>query len=464
MGVCLASDSWYADEFRKLVDKCFIRCEAVDMQSIFDSSISFLQRTYCQIMYAKECVNITNATPEELKPAWHFYFNVKTAIYGEPDDDGVYSDTPVLSPADCSHLRLVPIVKIHKTPPALRPIVSGSIHPMLAISRAVSKFIWSLLNKIPHRIIRSMDDWISFHRSRPRHLSNFISADIVSFYTEISSDCAERAFQLLGKRFPVYFLTFQLLFRYFRWSTSTAVLTAGTSTVHQAQGCIMGFADAPAMSQLIRSAFELQFISPTLPHHSLTLFGYIDDIISYFSDRWPVEEVKRRISAYYTDADGHPLFDFEWDTNPSVFLSCRFIGVFDTQFNIKPTGLSLVPWLSLHPRRYLRGAVIGLFTFARRHASNDALFFSSLIEIMFYFRKAGFPLSRLLDWLPLVFIRNTNISVGWRADLSLLDKILFTSFHLEHLPNARNTIYYINPNYYCRLRGFNGRWDSSIEL
>lgn len=73
MGLCLVNDIWYRAAFNLLVDKCYVRCDALSFHDIFSSSASFLQRLLCRIMYAKTCSTIANATPVQLKPAWNLY-------------------------------------------------------------------------------------------------------------------------------------------------------------------------------------------------------------------------------------------------------------------------------------------------------------------------------------------------------------------------------------------------------
>lgn len=467
MGLCVAHDDWYKDKFRALVLQAYTPCEPTSMIDLCGAVESFIHQVRCYILYRKEFVGATPATKEQLKPAWALLYRILDAVYGKPDEDGIRSDTPILQPEDCNHLRLLPLVKIHKNPIALRPIVCASRHPVVPVSKSVSSVIWRLLEKIPNCVIRKPEEWVRLHHSRPRRFRRFLTADIRSFYTEITQRTARLAFDQLITHLPQYAVLFELLFKYFVWSTGTVgVLFAGEIAVRQKQGCVMGYADAPAMSQLIRTGLEWPIIrSQQINCNSQDMLyrGYIDDIIVYIDDTWLLEDAVQRVTKLFQAPDGTALFELEWDLSPRSFLACRFIGMYDTQFNIKPTGLSLVPWHSLHPRRYLRGAVIGCFTFAQRYASTETLFFSSLMELTAQFLRAHYPLTCLLEWLPLLSKDAKVKTYGWCADWDKLDKVMFTDFTLEQAPNARHAIFFVMPNFYCRLRGFNGKWDSCIQ-
>jgi len=304
--------------------------------------------------------------------------------------------------------------KVHKTPFALRPIVSFTGNVLQGISKWVAFHLQSLVNSIPHALKDSNAALLDVKNARSTTHCRIFTLDIVSLYTSIPIDHALVVLESYLRNHPLG----QYLMHAANLILKNNFFEFDGSLWHQISGIAMGNPAAPAIAVLFVAHFE------SLPlrvfRFNIALYRrYIDDVLLIWQQRsWVTfEGFLRRLQAipglswtFDEFENNAPFLDFEvfkcLDTNTGENTS------FDTQsfctrsYEKALNLFAYVPAASAHPPGMLHGLIMGqILRLARANVDKadflrfKSLFFHRLIA-RGYSVKELLPLfSRALDAL-----------------------------------------------------------------
>ena len=282
LGLCVTDNDWFIRHYCDLIQKLLVRKK--------------FQTSDVQTMVVSESVNLVENFRKLVK---QYDFNQRLgslSLFRKLENIVYTSKQKKLKDKWSSRkdridfASLCPIVKIHKCPVQLRPVITAPIYnPWKDMSREVSGEIWNFIRNDTrvNSVTMNIQNWCRFHRLRPKHLNDFVTADIESFYTNITDSSVKHSLEFLSQRIPERKTFFEMIFHWYMVSKEWMLLKIDNSFYTISHGCAMGSSDAPSIATLVRLGLEskLMFGKKLTPNTNLWLLGYVDDVIIYFNNQ-----------------------------------------------------------------------------------------------------------------------------------------------------------------------------------
>lgn len=321
--------------------------------------------------------------------------------------------------------------KVHKEPLKGRPIVPCSRWVTTPASRLADYLLQQVARKanIPW-LVRDTKSFVRMVESTPLPIAVglravFISADIVSLYTNIDTAtglrCVAEFLHLHGVPEPHIGFIIALL----RLVMYNSYLSFEGKIYQQIFGTAMGTACAPVYANITIYMLERQTVSVMLSEcRLLNYHRYLDDISALAKDVGAAQALMAHMNGL------HPRihFDFVITTERALFLDVeltkgerfRRTGLLDLNVYQKSMNLYLyIPWKSFHPPAAKRAFMLTELQRYIRNCSNAADYIQ--MKRVFYtrLRDRGYPSRFLTPVFNSIYYQDRDFFLGFRTDSHL---------------------------------------------
>ncbi len=307
-----------------------------------------------------------------------------------------------LRPSDARTPRLYGLVKIHKDPLKLRPIVSA----IRSFNYNIGKFLVWILQpyiEICSSYVKNSQHFISIISQKKPGKSRQISLDVSSLFTNVPVlEAVNLAMDLITRdnesrnTFPA-----EILRKFFEFATTCSCFVFNGQFYKQVDGFSMGSPLAPTMSHLFMVKIESIALQRGL-FRPYDLLRYVDDIYL----RIPQSEFRKSDKSLEEINKIHPSIQFtiekeKNDTLNYLEVSCRAdldSQSYSTSVYRKPTHTNLyIRWDSAHPASQKLGIFKTLLCRAKKICSELDVYNMEKENLVSIFVEHGFPKRRLLD-------------------------------------------------------------------
>ena len=302
------------------------------------------------------------------------------------------------------------LLKTHKVPHQVRPIVSGRGGPTEFASAFLDNIMQPYVNAAPQTLLNSIH-LVNMLQERqlPDHTILFV-ADVKSLYTSIPQ--LEGIHMVLSRLYhgpiPAPSVPKQLLRQLLLAVIQDNVFSFQDQLFRQRRGVAMGTRCAPAFANLFMLVVEDRMFSRRNKSRQpvpLLWRRYIDDVIGLW------DHGEDALSLFITELNqchhalefkvthSHTSVDF---LDLTIYKGDRFgaSGILDTKLFRKPCDhLAPLPYHSAHPPQTFKGIFVGEVKRLIRNTSNEDLFSRELAQMVTVFKSRGYPFKRLLSWL-----------------------------------------------------------------
>lgn len=165
-------DRWYLDEYKRILEATCKRIRFKDGTDIRHGVVVESSK------FAKRCMNTDVNAEIGMR---HMTMPLARLLDTVVHKQGKKRKTEVVikktwMDKEVALAKFNPIVKLHKSQVALRPVIVAPSHnPVTDMSKVVNKKIWELLKAMGSTtVLMSCQTWIKWHRRRPRHLDGFV--------------------------------------------------------------------------------------------------------------------------------------------------------------------------------------------------------------------------------------------------------------------------------------------------
>lgn len=328
--------------------------------------------------------------------------------------------------------------KIHKSPVAVRPIVSGTSGPTEKASAFIDHYSQPLVTatssytKDSTAIIQLLEE-----RTFPQEVI-LATVDVRSLYLNIPHE--EGMESLIRHLFEVNPQAKELPFpRDFIESLLTAILKHNIFEFNdrmfrQKRGTAMGTKMAPAYANLFMSDLETKFLA-TRPVQPLLWQRFIDDILII----WPSSEDSLKALLEDLNAN-HPTIKYTWQTSEKEvsFLDLdihkgerfRETGKLDVRLHLKPTNkFQYLHYRSAHPRSTHRGLIKGEAIRTLRASSTKEAFEHTKKLLARYIVQRGYPRKLVKDVMGDVKFEDRMAALGEKTQSDTQPPAFVCRFH-----------------------------------
>ena len=287
--------------------------------------------------------------------------------------------------------RFYGLMKLHKNPIGLRPIVSNAGGPLYGLS------VWLDVQLQPY--VRSRRSYL---KNSDQLLSNLAklcvtdgrmyTLDVQSLYTSIPLEKALQAVQYFIQHDPLCEFIIQGLKIVMQWN----FFEFGDIFFKQTEGTAMGSPVAPAYANLYLAYFEEQVIIPRFATNIILYKRYIDDVIMIWRSLKPYDFNEFR--GWLHKIPGLSwTFKFHEFEAPFLDLTIyRGKSQFATRTHEKQLNLHLyIPYRSAHPPGNLKGLVIGLIRRYQRQNTDLKDLQQCVKNLFVYLLQRGYHRSTL---------------------------------------------------------------------
>lgn len=312
------------------------------------------------------------------------------------------------NPDEIKTQRLYFIVKVHKQPYELRPIVSGVRGPTEFISAFVDRILKPYLSSCPH-VVTCTSDVVKVVESQTFDRSCILTTiDVKSMYLRIpQEEGVRRVLDRIYSHEKQPTLPRSALEELLAFILVDNIFEFAGHVYRQICGVAMGTRCAPSFANLFMAQLEEDFLGDRmrqgLPMPSLWL-RFLDDVLMI----WEHQSVT--MQPFVTHLNSlHPSIQFAitvGDTSVDfldlkLFKGNRFssLGMFDIAPYSKPSHThQYLHYTSCHPPHTFRGIVRGETIRLLRHSSNVRIYGNAIKLMIERFVSRGYPLRLLHLW------------------------------------------------------------------
>lgn len=328
-------------------------------------------------------------------------------------DKVMYTFLCPANPARTQRLYFLP--KLHKTPLAVRPIVSCCSGPTETVSAFLDHFLQPMAWAVSSYVANSTDFLRRLAHQRLPPSSLLITLDVASLYTNISHEDARQVVRRVFTDFPdvPYLPPLAIVEELLLFVLEHNVFVFNGQYFSQRHGVAMGTKLAPALATLYLAHIEEEFLDG-LTLRPLVWFRYIDDVFCVWTHGRPafdsfldaINSLRPRLHFTATLSDVEVVFlDLVVYKGPTFATT----GQLDSRLYRKPTmHMSYVRGTSHHPPHTTRGVAIGETLRALRACSDPLHFYAEQARLVRRFRQLGFSRAAIRDARAIQFSGRTE--------------------------------------------------------
>jgi len=301
------------------------------------------------------------------------------------------------------------LVKVHKQPREVRPIVSGIRGPTEFISAFVDLVLKPYVSSCPHVISCSLDVVNCLETSTFAGSCILATIDVKTMYLRIpQEEGVQRVLDRIYSHPKPPPLQRQALEELLSFILADNFFEFAGHVYRQTCGVAMGTRCAPSFANLFMAQLEDEFFDERerleLPMPSLWL-RFLDDVLMIW------EHQLSALQTFTAQLDSlHPSIKFETTVGDGsvnfldlrVFTGNRFSaqGILDIAPYSKPIDThQYLHYTSSHPPHTFRGIVRGETVRLLRHSSNIRIYANAIKRMISRFSSRGYPLRLLHRWI-----------------------------------------------------------------
>ena len=288
--------------------------------------------------------------------------------------------------------RFYGLLKIHKNPLKIRPIVASFNTPTTGLSKWLAYKLQPMAERTKSFVKNSISALETITKINSSPSDTLITLDVVSLYTSIPLEQCIKVFENLLQNVPdgpAILEGLQLILKnnYFQY---------GTDIYHQTTGIAMGTNVAPQIATLYVAYFETRILTKFTTN--LKYYGrYLDDVLVIW------QPTPNHLSPQELIADLRDIPGLQWTFNTStkqaIFLDLliyKHQSRYHTTTYQKPSNLYQYPTSNTsHPSSVIRGMITGLtLTYHKQNSTQEG--FNAQMKLLYTrLRQRGFTKSQL---------------------------------------------------------------------